>query len=81
MQCVSNLMSNAVKFVEPGVRPRAEVFAGTQGERARLAEPDNGVGIGPAMVWRAMERMGGSADFCSEPGKGSRFCLELTLAS
>ena len=39
-----------------------------------------GTGIGLAVVRRAMERMGGSVDFCSEPGKGSRFCLELTPA-
>jgi PAS domain S-box-containing protein len=105
MQCVSNLMSNAVKFVAPGVRPRVEVSAETLGERVRLAVLDNGIGIPPeargkifgiferlhngyegtgiglAVVRRAMERMGGSVDFCSEPGKGSRFCLELTLAS
>ena len=105
MQCVSNLMSNAVKFVAPGTRPRVEVSAETREGRARLVVVDNGIGIAPeargkifgiferfhrgyegtgiglAVVRRAMERMGGSVDFSSEPGKGSRFHLELTLAS
>ncbi len=104
MQCVSNLMSNAVKFVAPGVRPRVEVSAEAEAGRVRLVVRDNGIGIAPeargkifgiferfhsgyegtgiglAVVRRAMERMGGSVDFCSEPGKGSRFCLELTPA-
>lgn len=39
-----------------------------------------GTGVGLAVVRRAMERMGGAVTFDSEPGRGSRFCLELPLA-
>jgi hypothetical protein len=38
MQCVSNLMSNAVKFVAPGVRPRVEVSTTASAFRPRRAE-------------------------------------------
>lgn len=104
MQCVSNLLGDAVKFVAPGVRPRAEIVAESVGGCARLFVSDNGIGIGPGardkifgiferfhsgyegtgigrtVVRRAMERMGGAASFDSEPGRGSRFCLEPALA-
>lgn len=104
VQCVSNLLANAVKFVAPGVRPRVEVSGEVEGGLARLVVSDNGVGIAPeargkifgiferfhsgyegtgvglAVVRRAMERMGGSVTFTSQPGQGSRFCLELPLA-
>jgi signal transduction histidine kinase len=36
-----------------------------------------GTGIGLAIVRKAVERMGGTAGVESEPGKGSRFWLEL----
>ena len=36
-----------------------------------------GTGIGLAIVRKAMERMGGRAEVESQPGKGSRFWLEL----
>ena len=36
-----------------------------------------GTGIGLAIVRKAMERMGGAVGVESEPGKGSRFWLQL----
>lgn len=39
-----------------------------------------GTGIGLAIVRKAVERMGGSAGVESEPGKGSRFWLQLQRA-
>jgi signal transduction histidine kinase len=39
-----------------------------------------GTGVGLAIVMRAAERMGGSAGFDSEVGKGSRFWLQLQKA-
>jgi PAS domain S-box-containing protein len=44
-QCVSNILSNAVKFVAPGVTPRVRVWAETTSDRARVFFKDNGVGI------------------------------------
>ena len=40
-----------------------------------------GTGIGLAVVRRAAERMGGGVSFTSAPGAGSRFTLEIPLAS
>jgi PAS domain S-box-containing protein len=36
-----------------------------------------GTGIGLAIVHKAVERMGGGVDLVSEPGKGSKFWIEL----
>ena len=36
-----------------------------------------GTGIGLTIVKKAVERMGGQIRLDSEPGKGSRFCVEL----
>jgi signal transduction histidine kinase len=44
-QCISNLMTNAAKFVAPGVPPRIRVWAETDGDRARIFFHDNGIGI------------------------------------
>jgi PAS domain S-box-containing protein len=43
----------------------------------RLDESYHGTGIGLAIVRKAAERMGGHVGVESEPGKGSRFWLEL----
>jgi signal transduction histidine kinase len=46
----------------------------------RLSSEYDGNGLGLAVVRRAAERMGGSVGVESEPGKGSRFWLELPKA-
>jgi PAS domain S-box-containing protein len=48
----------------------------------RLHRPDEypGTGIGLALVKKSLERTGGHITLESEPGKGSRFCVELPLA-
>ncbi len=46
-QCFSNLLTNAVKFVRPGTRPRVRIRAEERGERLRLWIEDNGIGIAP----------------------------------
>lgn len=48
-QCLSNLLGNAVKFVEPGRTPRVTLWAEDEppGTHARLYFEDNGIGIAP----------------------------------
>jgi PAS domain S-box-containing protein len=42
---LTNLVSNALKFVAPGVAPRIRIGAQTEGAKARLWVKDNGIGI------------------------------------
>lgn len=44
-QCFSNLLGNAVKFVDPGVRPIVHVSAEVIGRFVRVFIKDNGIGI------------------------------------
>ncbi len=47
----------------------------------RLANTGEGTGMGLAIVRKAVERMGGRLGVDSQPGHGSRFWIELKLAS
>lgn len=105
-QAITNLISNALKFSEPGVDPRVRVKAEMRNGYVRLWVEDNGIGIarkhqerifgvfqrlhkseqypgtgiGLAIVRRSMERLKGRAGVESEPGRGSRFWIELQKA-
>lgn len=46
-QAVSNLLSNARKFVAPGVTPRIEIWTEKRGNNVRLWVKDNGIGVMP----------------------------------
>ena len=46
-QIFSNLLGNAVKFVQPGVTPHIRVWSEDEGERAKIWVEDNGIGIAP----------------------------------
>jgi signal transduction histidine kinase len=46
-QVIINLVSNAIKFVAPGIRPRLRIFIQESQDRVRLWVEDNGVGIAP----------------------------------
>jgi PAS domain S-box-containing protein len=46
-QCLSNLLTNAVKFVAPGTKPRVKVRAEIAEAEIRLWVEDNGIGIAP----------------------------------
>jgi signal transduction histidine kinase len=50
-------------------------------ERLNRQEDYPGTGIGLAIVRKATERMGGTAGVESEPGRGSRFWIELEAAA
>ncbi|MCI0485033.1 MAG: ATP-binding protein [Blastocatellia bacterium] len=65
-QVVSNLIYNAVKFVEPGVRPFVRVRAEDRGAFARLWVEDNGIGISPEYherIFRVFERLHGAETY------------------
>jgi PAS domain S-box-containing protein len=47
VQCMSNLLTNAVKFVAPGTKPRVKVRAQAMAADIRLWVEDNGIGIAP----------------------------------
>jgi PAS domain S-box-containing protein len=52
IQCFSNLLGNAVKFVEPGKVPRVRVWAEQREKVVRLWIEDNGIGISPGQQER-----------------------------
>jgi len=69
-QVVGNLISNAIKFVAPGVAPRVRIWAEDQGEFVRLWVEDNGIGIAPQhqqRIFRVFERLHGVETY---PGTG-----------
>jgi PAS domain S-box-containing protein len=104
---ITNFLSNALKFIPPGIQPRVRIHADSSDACARLWFEDNGIGIDPkeqgqifqlfhrlhgagvypgtglglAIVSRAVERMAGRVGVDSEPGKGSRFWMELPRAN
>ena len=105
VQCLTNLLDNAVKFMASGVKPKVRIYTEDEGAMVRLVVEDNGIGIktteqtalfrmfhrlhgkefpgtgiGLAIVRKAAERMGGSAGFDSQPGRGSRFWVQLLKA-
>jgi len=47
VQTFTNLVSNAVKFVESGVKPEVRIRAEPRGARVRVIIEDNGIGIAP----------------------------------
>ena len=66
VQAVANLLTNAVKFVAPGVRPRIRVWAESKGDRRRIWVEDNGIGIAPSVqrrLFQMFERIDPSADY------------------
>jgi PAS domain S-box-containing protein len=44
-QVVANLLSNALKYMAPGVKPRIRIWSEDRGDRIRLWVEDNGIGI------------------------------------
>lgn len=51
-QCCSNLLGNAVKFVEPGRTPHVRVSAERRGDWVRIWFEDDGIGIPEGMLTR-----------------------------
>jgi len=66
-QCISNLLSNGIKFVVLGARPHVDISAETmKDDSIRLWFEDNGIGIAPenhSRVFRLFERIHPTADY------------------
>ncbi len=54
-QCFSNLLGNAVKFVQPGNIPQVRIWAEDREGWARIWVADNGIGIPPQVLPRIFE--------------------------
>jgi PAS domain S-box-containing protein len=70
VQMVVNLLSNATKFVAPGVKPQIRVWAEQKGNWVRLWVEDNGIGIAPKyqeQIFGVFERLHGREAY---PGTG-----------
>ena len=70
VQVLTNLLSNALKFVASGTRPQVRVFAEARDRSIRLWVEDNGLGIAPEHLQRIFlpfERLHGPAPY---PGTG-----------
>ncbi|HYE99038.1 MAG TPA: ATP-binding protein, partial [Planctomycetota bacterium] len=69
-QAVTNLLTNAVKFVPPDVPPRVRIFAERADGRVRLVVEDNGIGIPKEhhpKLFRVFERLHKTEEY---PGTG-----------
>jgi PAS domain S-box-containing protein len=55
VQCFSNLLHNATKFVAPGVKPQIRISAQVNATVARVEVCDNGIGIHPEATARIFE--------------------------
>lgn len=65
-QALTNLLTNSVKFVKPGVHPVIRVRTEINGKLARIWIEDNGVGIDPAQhqrIFRMFERLNPKAGY------------------
>jgi PAS domain S-box-containing protein len=63
-QVFSNLLDNAVKFVQPAKKPDIRVWATERGEWARIWVEDKGIGISRVMLPRVFEMFSrGSKDY------------------
>lgn len=52
IQCTSNLLGNAIKFVPRGVKPSIRIWTERIDDQVRLNFEDNGIGIAPDQIHR-----------------------------
>jgi signal transduction histidine kinase len=65
-QCISNLLTNAVKFVAPGASPCVKIRAEAAGAEVRLWVEDNGIGVAPkdqGRIFKMFERVDRAAAY------------------
>lgn len=69
-QIISNLLSNALKFVAPGVKPHIRIWLEQMDSHSRLWVEDNGIGIAAEdqeRIFQVFERLPGAGGY---PGTG-----------
>jgi signal transduction histidine kinase len=69
-QAIVNVLSNALKFVEPGTKPHVTIWSAETDGIVRLWMEDNGIGIAPehqTRIFRVFERLHGMETY---PGTG-----------
>jgi PAS domain S-box-containing protein len=74
-QAVMNLLSNALKFVSPGVTPTVQMRVERRGDRARLSVQDNGIGVArehTGRIFGLFQRLNRLEDY---PGTGIGLAL------
>ena len=70
VQALTNLVSNAVKFVRPGEAPVVRIAASAAGSMVRVTVSDDGIGIAPAAqarIFNVFERLHSEEEY---PGTG-----------
>ncbi len=77
-QILINLLSNAVKFTKPS--GQARLFAHRAGSVFHLGVEDNGVGMTPAGVKKALERYGQATGEMTVEGRGTGLGLPIVQA-
>jgi len=80
-QLIVNLVSNAVKFRRPGVRPEITISGESDMHDARIVVADNGIGFEPQYaerIFRVFERLGGRGEY---PGTGIGLALCQKIAT
>jgi signal transduction histidine kinase len=73
---LTNLVSNALKFVREGVRPDVRIRAEDRDEMVRLWIEDNGIGIPPQYqdrIFKVFERLHGTESY---PGTGIGLAID-----
>lgn len=70
VQCLSNLIENAIKFVPPDTVPRIRIRTEPHGDVARLWIEDNGIGIHPDYQQKIFMIFERSPDAGRYPGTG-----------
>jgi two-component system sensor histidine kinase/response regulator len=66
VQVISNLVTNALKFVAPGVQPVIKIHEELRGDLVRIWVEDNGIGIAPehqSRIFRIFERLHGRESY------------------
>jgi signal transduction histidine kinase len=74
-QVLQNLLSNALKFVDPSVQPRVRIWSSDNQHAVRLWIEDNGIGIAPAYhqrIFGIFERLHSTEAY---PGTGIGLAL------